>query len=112
MLSAEAPEEEIEATKTGQLVVVQTCWIEVPTKPMRYLRLTQEDLDAATTPVPGAAKVGRAGDGDEDAMSEFSDQPSSHSELGSEDSLGNLFADSDEDDGFLDQDLELSTNLD
>ena len=31
MLSAEAPEEEIEATKTGQLVVVQTCWIEVPT---------------------------------------------------------------------------------
>ena len=52
---------EIEATKTGQLVVVQTCWIEVPTKPMRYLRLTQEDLDAATTPVPGAAKVGRAG---------------------------------------------------
>ena len=34
-------------------------------------------------------------------MSEFSDQPSSHSELGSEDSLGNLFADSDEDDGFL-----------
>jgi hypothetical protein len=118
MLSAEAPEEEKE-TKTGQLVVVQTCWVEVPAKPMRYLRVQQEDLDAATMAVPGAENAGKSGngarggggEGDDDVMSEFSDDPSSQSELGSEDSLGNLFVDSDEDDGFLDHDLELSTNL-
>ena len=71
---------------------------------MRNLRVRQEDLEAATLPVPGAGDNSKQiqDGGNEDAMSEFSEDPSSPSDLGSEDSLDNLFVDSGEDDGFED----------
>ena len=103
MLRADPPEKEM-PTKTGELVVVQTCWVEVPSRPMRNLRVRQEDLEAATLPVPGAGDNSKRiqDGGSEDEMSEFSDDPSSPSDLGSEDALDNLFVDSGEDDGFED----------
>ena len=86
-------------------VIVQRCWCEVPPKdkPMRMLRVRQDQLDDATKPIP---RHGGEYEQDDSGMSEggFSSDISS---LGDSDDLGALY---EEEDSEL-EDLELSTNL-
>ena len=86
-------------------VIVQRCWCEVPPKdkPMRMLRVRQDQLDDATKPIP---RHGGEYEQDDSGMSEggFSSDSSS---LGDSDDLGALY---EEEDSEL-EDLELSTNL-
>ena len=97
-------------------LIVQRSWVEVPPldKPMRMLRVRQDQLEDATRSVVRHAQGGKSSGVDEsgkkeqDQMSEggFSSQ-SSQSSLGSDDDLNDLYSEEDE----QDEDLELSTNL-
>jgi hypothetical protein len=99
-------------------VIVQRCWCEVPPKdkPMRMLRVRQDQLDDATIPTRHNSSGGRGGgsgndEKDDDGMSEggFSSGFSSGaSSLGDSDDLEALYEEENNSDL---EDLELSTNL-
>ena len=92
-------------------VIVQRCWCEVPNKakPMRILRVRQDQIEAATTAVVRHSNPGETGEGGGTAaMSEGGF--SSESSLGDSDDLNSLYSDDGNSDA-EDMDLELSTNL-
>jgi hypothetical protein len=86
--------------------IVQRCWVEVPdkSKPMRMLRVRQDQINDATAPVVRHSKIGTVRSKNADQMSEGGF--SSASSLGDSDDLNSLYSE-DEDV----EDLELSTNL-
>lgn len=85
-------------------IVVQRSWVEVPpkNKPMRYLRVRQDQLDDAQRIVVRHSKGDMKKDNDQMSEGGFS----SASSFGDSDDLNSLYSDEDDD-----KDLELSTNL-
>jgi hypothetical protein len=84
-------------------IIVQRCWVEVPpkNKPMRYLRVRQDQLDDAQRIVVRHSEGDMKKDNDQMSEGGFS----SASSFGDSDDLNSLYSEDE------DEDLELSTNL-